>query len=92
MKRSAFLGAIDVVRDFNLYCIPPISFDDRSRKLVIDYQNAFIIAIWRFETSRDCEIVRACHPGIREISIRIGLGGCGTPGKSIRQGLQSVHR
>ena len=57
MERGSFFGTGDVVVDCDGNCVAPIGFDCWSRKLAVDEEYLFLVAVWRYCTSRDCEII-----------------------------------
>lgn len=67
MDRSPFLGVVDVVRDRHLYSIPPVCFHQGTRKLVIDQNCTFVVAIRGYKSSGNGKVVTAYDPGVGNI-------------------------
>lgn len=75
-----FGSILDVVGDSNLNGVPPIGFYQRPRELVIDEDNAFLVAIKCLYGTRYRKVVHTNGPGIGNsagcwvsVSPRVGL-------------------
>ena len=57
MERSSFFGIGDGIVGSDGDCVAPVSFDCRAGKLAVDEYYIFLVAVWCYSTSRNCEFV-----------------------------------
>lgn len=57
MERGSFFGTGDGVVDCDGDGVTPVGFDCWSRKLAVDEEYVFFVAVWCYSASRDREVV-----------------------------------
>ena len=57
VERGSFFRTGDGIVDSDGDGVAPISFDCRTGKLAVDEEYIFLVAVWCYSTSCDCEFV-----------------------------------
>ena len=57
MERGPFFGIGNSIVDSDGDGVAPVSFDCRAGKLAVDEKYVFLVAVWCYSTSGDCEFV-----------------------------------
>lgn len=59
MERSSFFGTDDGVFDCDSDGVAPVGFYCGAGKLAVDEEYVFLVAVWCFGASRNCEVVES---------------------------------
>ena len=57
VERGSFFRTGNGIVDSDGDGVAPVSFDCRAGVLAVDEEYVFLVAVWCYSTSRDCELV-----------------------------------